>query len=138
MEEFVRGLPQPIEAVSSLARGADQEFAEIVLGAGGTLYAVIPFSGYERTMSGDHLARYYQLLVRAQLETGESAPSDEEAFWAAGKRVVDLSTLLIAVWNGKPARGLGGTADVVRYAIDCGKPVVHLHTDDRAVLRLVS
>ena len=31
--------------------------------------------------------------------------------------------LLIAVWDGLPARGLGGTADVVAYARDHGIPV---------------
>jgi hypothetical protein len=31
--------------------------------------------------------------------------------------------VLIAVWDGLPARGLGGTADVVAYAKQCGRPV---------------
>jgi len=41
-------------------------------------------------------------------------------------RVVDLADLLIAVWDGKPARGPGGTADVVAYAASAGKPYVWL------------
>ncbi|MFJ8953478.1 hypothetical protein ACIRO1_25525 [Streptomyces sp. NPDC102381] len=35
---------------------------------------------------------------------------------AAGKEVVDQSDVLLAVWDGKPAGGKGGTADVVAYA----------------------
>jgi hypothetical protein len=51
------------------------------------------------------------------------AEPTEEAFLAAGKSVVDNCQVLIAVWDGKPARGLGGTADIVRYARDTGKAV---------------
>jgi hypothetical protein len=34
----------------------------------------------------------------------------------AGEKVVDLSDTLLAVWDGLPAKGYGGTADVVTYA----------------------
>ena len=51
------------------------------------------------------------------------AEPSEEAFLAAGTSVVDNCEALIAVWDGKPARGLGGTADIVRYARDSGKAV---------------
>lgn len=50
-------------------------------------------------------------------------PSDE-AYLAAGQEVVDLTDTLLAIWDGQPARGLGGTADVVRYARSVGKRVV--------------
>ncbi len=35
---------------------------------------------------------------------------------AASKLMIDHSDELYAVWDGKPARGYGGTADVVAYA----------------------
>lgn len=130
--------PMPIEAVSSLARGADQMFAEIVLGAGGSLYAVIPFPGYERTLTGDDLDRYRALTARARMEVMQAAETDEASFWAAGQRVVDLSNLLVAVWDGKSARGLGGTADVVQYAMQRLKPVIHVNPDQRTVQSLTA
>ena len=37
--------------------------------------------------------------------------------------MVDTSRVLVAVWDGQSARGLGGTADVVAYARERGKPV---------------
>lgn len=127
----------PVEAVSSLARGADQLFAEIVLDVGGSIYAVIPFPGYERTLKGEHLDRYRDLAARAQkTEVRQPAEDDEASFWAAGQRVADLSTLLIAVWDGKPARGLGGTADVVRYALEHRRPVVHVNPENQTVQQL--
>lgn len=45
------------------------------------------------------------------------------AYFDCGKRVVDESDLLIALWDGQPPRGAGGTADVVGYARTLGKPV---------------
>jgi hypothetical protein len=37
--------------------------------------------------------------------------------------MVDQADKLFAVWDGKPARAYGGTADVVGYARDHGTPV---------------
>jgi hypothetical protein len=51
----------------------------------------------------------------------------EEAFWNAGKYIVDHSDLVVAVWDGEAARGLGGTADVVQYALTVGRKVVHVN-----------
>ena len=41
----------------------------------------------------------------------------------AGKVVVDRSSVVLAVWDGQPSRGLGGTADVVAYARQRGVTV---------------
>jgi hypothetical protein len=42
---------------------------------------------------------------------------------AASMLMIDTADELIAVWDGQPARGYGGTADVVAYARRRGKPV---------------
>jgi hypothetical protein len=42
---------------------------------------------------------------------------------AASKLMIDTADELYAVWDGRPARGYGGTADVVAYAHELGKPV---------------
>ncbi|MGH9128833.1 MAG: hypothetical protein ACRDY2_07680 [Acidimicrobiales bacterium] len=106
-----------LTGVCSLAMGADQMFAQLVLEAGGTLHAIIPCAGYELTFSTEGRASFDSLLgLAAKVETlGYSAPS-EDAFLSAGYRVADLADVLIAVWDGQAARGLGGTADVVDYA----------------------
>jgi len=117
---------QPLIGVTSLAIGADQVFADAVLEQGGTLEAVIPFDGYELTFEeGPFRQAYRRLIGRASaVEVLERKDTDEEAYFEAGKRVVDLSDRLIAVWNGQPAAGLGGTADVVQYACSRNKPIV--------------
>ena len=42
---------------------------------------------------------------------------------AASKLMIDQADELYAVWDGKPARAYGGTADVVAYARDHDTPV---------------
>jgi hypothetical protein len=39
-----------------------------------------------------------------------------------------LSDLVIEVWNGYPAGGKGGTADVATYARSLRHPFIHIHT----------
>lgn len=110
--------------VSSLAAGTDQLFAREVLAAGGQLQAVLPCQGYGATFHGPDQASYRHLLEQAEnVETLPFSEPSEEAFYAAGRRVVDLCDLLLAVWDGQPARGLGGTADVVAYARQSGREV---------------
>jgi hypothetical protein len=116
----------PLSARTSLAAGADQLFAIELLRNGGRLHVIVPSRNYEHTFSTDaDLALYRSLLEAADTVTrlAFEEPS-EAAFLAAGKAVVDNSEMLVAVWDGKPARGLGGTADVVRYARETGKAVI--------------
>lgn len=111
--------------VCSLADGADQLFAQLVLDVGGSLNVVVPSSGYETTFDAQGLHRYHQLLSRAsKTDTLKWPKPSEDAFLAAGHRVAERSDVLIAVWDGEKAQGKGGTADIVRYAQDHGKRTV--------------
>ena len=115
-------------AVTSLAAGSDQIFAECGLAAGNDLMVIIPCDQYESTFTNsDDLATYRKLLKSSveSLQLPFPAPS-EEAYWAAGRRMVDMTDMLIAVWDGRPAGGLGGTADVVHYAENLHKEVLHI------------
>jgi len=119
---------RPLHGISSLAEGADQIFAEQVLVAPGALTAVIPSAGYGaafHTASGRVM--YQQLRARAAevIELPFPSPS-EDAYWAAGRRVVCLSEVLLAVWDGAPSGGVGGTADVIAFAGERGVPTTVL------------
>ena len=52
-----------------------------------------------------------------------------EWVWAAGKAIAERSDLVLAVWDGRPAGGLGGTADVVKYARERGTTVAVIWPD---------
>jgi len=123
--ECLTSLPEPIIGYSSLAIGADQLFAQAVLDTNGELLAVLPCVEYEATFAPENLKLYRTLLSAAvgREILGFEEPS-ESAFMAAGQEVIKCSDILIAVWDGKPAAGLGGTADAVAYAKSLGKPVV--------------
>ena len=116
-------LPHPITGLSSLAAGADQLFAEAVLESGATLHAVLPARRYESTFNDAEDRKRYRALLShaAAVDTLPFEYPSETAFFAAGKRIADRADLLVAVWDGEPARGFGGTADVVRYAEEHGR-----------------
>ncbi|MEA2691025.1 MAG: hypothetical protein QOJ16_412 [Acidobacteriota bacterium] len=129
MRSLLLEYPPPRVGLTSLAAGADQRFAEVVLELGGTLEVIVPFAGYEtRFTQDDARAAYHRLLAAA--ETVRVLPrvddSDEASYLAAGRQVVDGADLLIAVWDGRPAGGPGGTADIVAYAEVRGVKVLRI------------
>jgi hypothetical protein len=48
---------------------------------------------------------------------------------AASEHVLDTVDALVAVWDGRPARDYGGTADVVAAARERGLPVTVVWPD---------
>jgi hypothetical protein len=112
----------PLTGVTSLAEGADQMFAALVLQRGGRLHAVVPCRQYQDSFSSaTGVEQFRALLARtATIETLDFPDPSEQAFLAAGRHVADLSDVLVAVWDGQAARGVGGTADIVAYARERG------------------
>jgi hypothetical protein len=114
--------------ISSLAEGSDQLFSRVLLEGGISLKVIVPCSDYERAFSDPKaLLGYHEILSRAcDVEYLAYSEPSELAFLAAGHRIVDQVDLLVAIWDGQPAKGLGGTADIVDYARSMAKPVVVL------------
>jgi hypothetical protein len=118
------GRDSDLVGVSSLAAGADQLFAAEILRAGGRLEVVIPCAGYESTFGPQEIGLYRDLLDRAADVSALPFPQPSEAaYMAAGIAIVERSEVLVAVWDGQVARGLGGTADIVRYAESRGRRI---------------
>lgn len=110
--------------ISCLADGPDSIFAQQVLESGGRLVAVIPASKYRESLPAEHHELYDSLLGRASETVAlDRTESDSEAHMDASLRMLELADKLIAVWDGQPARGYGGTADVVSAANDKNIPV---------------
>lgn len=126
--------PPAFTIVSPLADGADQIAAEAALGRGFALQAVLPFSRAEHRADftePDGLARYEALLARAAsvLELPGAREHSLDAYVMAGRATVAHCDILIAVWDGLPQRGRGGTGEVVELAMARGTPVVHIPVD---------
>ncbi|WP_030053567.1 hypothetical protein [Streptomyces sp. bgisy159] len=110
--------------VSCIADGPDAWFAEAVLSAGGRLEVVVPATEYRDSLPEWHHSTYDALMARASdVHTTGMTASDSEAHMTGSEILVGLADELVAVWDGKPAWGYGGTADVVAYAERNGVPV---------------
>lgn len=117
--------PTPqVTGLTLLADGADQLFARAVLDAGGAIEVVIPAKGYREGLPSDCHPEYDHLLSRAlHVHRLPFEESTSESHMTASRNILDRADELWAVWDGKPARGYGGTADVVEQARIQGIPV---------------
>jgi hypothetical protein len=105
-----------VSGYTSLAPGADQIFAEIMLEEGRKLIAVVPVFKGKIELEDTEKAAFDQLYSKAHRVIRVAGASPDDAFFKAGKKVSDSVDQMIFVWDGEPSRGLGGTADIVSYA----------------------
>ncbi|GAA5038653.1 hypothetical protein [Actinopolymorpha pittospori] len=115
---------------SCLADGADQISARAVLDAGGQLEFVVPAAKYREGLPVECHAAYDELLGAAEsVRRLDHIESDEQAHMDASRSLLKDADHLVAVWDGKPARGYGGTAEVVALAGDLGVDVTVIWPD---------
>jgi hypothetical protein len=116
--------PGPLVGLTCLAGGSDQIFAQIVIDHGGSIESFIPAKRFPDTLSGESRAAYETLRDRSkvvhELPYVDPGPA---SYMEASRKMVDDADVLFAVWDGEPARGYGGTADVAAYARERGVPV---------------
>jgi hypothetical protein len=136
--------------VSPLARGADQIAAKTLMERVHARLEVLtpfPLTDYRKDFSlGDELTSFEELLARAAVvEELPSRVQDAEirgggegtalealrdaAYLRAGERVVEVSEILLAVWDGREAAGVGGTAEIVEYAIERDRVVLWIDAE---------
>jgi hypothetical protein len=123
-------------AVSCLAAGADQIFAEAAIAYGLSLEVIVPCGRYAETLDGEARGAYARLLGDAALVTRLEFPEpSEDAYLAAGLRLVESVDVLLAVWDGGQARGPGGTGDIVACAESRMRPVYWFHVSNHVITR---
>jgi len=140
-----RHTPVALSVLTPLAEGADRLLAREVLAMPlGAIEAVLPFpkKQYENDFETPESRREFeQLLSRATRSSvlnrrlgpvdateTDLAEAKRQAYVDVGRYTVDHCDLLIALWDGQPARGEGGTAKVVEYAKEVGRPLVVIST----------
>lgn len=118
--------PSELVGVTCLARGADQVFARVVLDLGGAVEVVLPAADYrERKVKPGNAAEFDELIGRAaRVRTLAFVESNRDAYMAASEDVLTNVDEMVAVWDGGPSGGHGGTADVVVAARARGIPVM--------------
>jgi hypothetical protein len=113
-----------LTGLTCLADGADTLFARAVLDAGGSLIVIVPADEYRDRLPAEHHPSYDELINRAvEVIRLEHRESTSEAHMDASMCMLSRADQLLAVWDGKPARGYGGTADIVDAAKERGTPV---------------
>ncbi|HYC15281.1 MAG TPA: hypothetical protein VEC75_13600, partial [Stellaceae bacterium] len=142
-----RDEPPLLRMISPLAEGADRIAAEIASRLGYRLLAPLPFSQaeYERDFETEESkAEFRRLLARADaeegtiaLDGGRGAPTGDQSYYAVGRFVVRSADILIAVWQRDRWGGLGGTGDIVAFALRAGVPVLWIPADAPAAMRLL-
>lgn len=121
------GVGADLVGVTCLADGADQLFAQAVVQLGGALHVIVPARRYRDSLPEDCHGAYDGLLATAvQVERLDHEESTGQAHMDASTTMIEQVNRLIAVWDGLPARGWGGTADVVDLARHRNVPVTVL------------
>ena len=123
--------PPLFTLVSPLAEGADQMAAAAALARGWQLQAVLPFdrAAYVADFDDEESRNRFQQLVEAAacvLELPGDPQDPLEAYVMAGRGTVAHCDILLAIWDGLPPRGRGGTGEIVELAINRGTAIVHL------------
>lgn len=126
--------PTQFEVLSPIAEGADRLVVREALDLlDADLEVVLPLDkdDYLKDFeSPESRAEFEDLYGRAhRIVPPPSASSRPEAYELAGRHVVDHCDVLIALWNGKPASGRGGTAAIVQYARARACPLYWIHAE---------
>ena len=116
-----------VQVVTLLSEGADTLVAEVAMSLNIPVLALLPLplDDYRRHFSPHHLTRFECMLSSCEdIVLPPSALPAPECYQLAGERMLAMSDVLLALWDGRPAGGLGGTSDVVRMAKSKGKRVI--------------
>ena len=147
-KEYAACIPQPaapdlceFAIISSLAEGSDRLVAEAGLAAGFRLEVVLPVSRaeYARDFPTEtSQAAFQNLLDRASAVFElDGAPDDRpRAYEAAGFVMLANIDVLIAIWDGNDAAGIGGTAQIVSRALADGIPIVWIEPANPNAIRV--
>jgi ADP-ribose pyrophosphatase len=133
--EQAQACNQELLLYAALAPGADQLCISTALELAIPIEAVIPCTEYEGIFtSADAVSEYLQLLARCRkIHTLPAQHCTDEAFLEAGHWIVEHADLVLLVWNGYPAGGKGGTADIASYTRSMRRPFLHINTRQQTI-----
>ncbi|MCK5054810.1 MAG: hypothetical protein KAR65_11045 [Anaerolineales bacterium] len=141
---LISGVDRALEAIKSsfaaeclailspLAEGADRIVVDRALTIVGTKLIVnlpMPIEIYQEDFhSPSSREEFLDLLQRAEevIEMPRAAQRDD-SYRNAGEYLVSHCDVLIAIWDGLPARGPGGTAEVITLARDRNMPLAWIY-----------
>jgi hypothetical protein len=132
-----------VEFVSAIAVGADTLFANVALTFfSGDLKIYLPFEKeeYLKDFETPEDKQAFENLVndpkvKKVTILNKLADGDrDEHYLNTGQAIVDDTEYLIAIWDEEKARGKGGTAEIVEYAVAKGKNVLVINPNDEKLI----
>lgn len=139
LSELKADWAEGISGISSLAAGGDLLFAEACFELGIPLRVVMPMQPdqFKSDFDPADWSRVENALKKsACFEVVDGGSPPPECYYECGLEMVHHCGLLIALWNGLPARGTGGTAEMVRYCEELGHPILCIHSETGEFVRL--
>ena len=113
---------QPTIAISGMAAGADQIYAELALKQRIPLAAALP---YKKTWDSYHPV-VQDMLMKAKEVVYACEKYDKHGYFIRDCLMVDAADIVLAVWDGKE---WGGTWNTIKYARDKGKEIRYFPWD---------
>ncbi len=135
-------IPHTFVTLSPLAEGADRLVAKEVLewqasedNPGLEAVLPLPVDDYIRDFASKESKdefRWFLAKAKSVLSLRE-ATTREAAYENVGHYVVDNCDFLIAIWNGRPSKGQGGTAEIVENARRVGRHIFWINSYDGSI-----
>jgi hypothetical protein len=128
-----------VYGVSSAAAGGDQLFAESCMELEIPLRVLLPKPAEQFRCDFDAASwlRTEKILEKAlSVEVVADGRERREQYYDCGIQTVTESQLLVALWDGKPSRGMGGTQEIVAFAEKTGHPVEWIDSRTGEVRRI--
>lgn len=128
--------PPELRLVTALAEGADTILARAASDAGMRLDVILPFRRADY-VAAQGLQDAARATFQGFLEVAHSVleldrdprEAENEGYLASGRCMLEHSDLLVAIWDGETAAGVGGTAEIVNEALGVGIPVIWIRPD---------
>lgn len=125
-----------LAGVTSAASGADTLFLEELKRRSIPYFLYLPASveRFREDFTSEQWQRVSPYLGKAlNVEVVAAEIPEDSGYLEAGLLVADEADVVIAVWNGRPAEGVGGTGDIVHYCRQLDKPLVVIDSQTGAI-----
>jgi hypothetical protein len=138
LSEWNSKLPGGISGLSSLAAGGDLLFAEACFELDIPLRVLLPMppAQFSEDFEAATWKRAENALERAvSFEVVGGGLSRPHCYYECGLETILQSGLLIVLWNGLPAQGIGGTGEMAECCKNLGTPVIWIHSETGEITR---
>lgn len=141
LDEILISTPHAFIVVSPIAEGADRLVARDIINwpvpekkNESKLEVVLPMpeEDYLQDFKTQESQEEFKSLLRLAITTQilEKKASRSDTYNRAGQFVVQNCDVLIAIWDGNSAKGVGGTTDIVEYARKAGRYIFWISSNN--------